>query len=343
MKKTTKFIFGAFAVLAAATFFSCKSDDDDNSGSGSGLPKVELPGTPGGTSNQQDIFAGKIFYNSEYKHDKKLEFSTNGTFTIYDYDKDSQLENPWKKELEYSYSITDNNILNIITKAEYMDEKPYSYSEAVNYVNSLNEDYFLEDLYGSTEKERTDSIRCELSEVGIFLEESIDYQTAVKKYTEYHKSQSIEYLKSSFSTVLKIAYSKNADGTIAFDLPDSATFMDILSLNKYQYFLDFGEFEDNSNSICLWGMSDGGWVGEFNDLPSGNGKTISGSIYNVDNNKIYGAIKPDSWWQPYKEKVEFPYTTEGTGKDTIVKVSYAGNTYTLTYDEPYDNKLYPEK
>ena len=80
-------------------------------------------------------------------------------------------------------------------------------------------------------------------------------------------------------------------------------------------------------------------------MPAGDDKTIDGQIYAVDETKIYGVIRVSDIYttpEPYTEKVEFPYTTEGTGKNTIVKITYAGNTYKLTYNT-YHSKLYPQK
>lgn len=77
MKKTTKCILGALAILAAFTFISCQSDDGGSDNNDA--PNVKLPGTPGGTSNPNDIFAGKTFYDDDNDDkDKKFEFSGNG-------------------------------------------------------------------------------------------------------------------------------------------------------------------------------------------------------------------------------------------------------------------------
>ena len=180
-----------------------------------------------------------------------------------------------------------------------------------------------------------DCIKYDLSKRGIFLAKDIDYQTALNEYIEYSKNYLKEFLSSMFSSVLKLTYSKNEDETISFDIPDSATFMDILSL--YNSPFDFCYFESSTYSYSV--EIDSKTVGDFHSLPAADGKTISGRIYAVDNNKIYGVIKPDVWSEPYTEKIEFTYTTEGTGKNTKVKITYAENTYTLTHCK-YDFKFY---
>ena len=389
MKKTTKRILGALAILAAFAFISCQSDDGGNSdsdspkveqsgttdeggtgsdSSGTGTtdaeqpgtsdeggtgsdssntdtPDVELPGTPGGTSNPNDIFAGKTFYD-DYDETKcgKLEFSGNGTMTLYYNDADWNEQEEWSKSLEYSYSIGDNNSANFVTKAVYLNEKAYSYSEALELTNSFDENYFLENLKEAYDREEfdfkteeglLDCIKYDLSKRGIFLAKDIDYQTALNEYIEYSKNYLKEFLSSMFSSVLKLTYSKNEDETISFDIPDSATFMDILSL--YNSPFDFCYFESSTYSYSV--EIDSKTVGDFHSLPAADGKTISGRIYAVDNNKIYGVIKPDVWSEPYTEKIEFTYTTEGTGKNTKVKITYAENTYTLTHCK-YDFKFY---
>ncbi|MCI6815935.1 MAG: hypothetical protein MR876_05145 [Treponema porcinum] len=387
MKKTTKRILGALAILAAFAFISCQSDDGGNSdsdspkveqsgttdeggtgsdSSGTGTtdaeqpgtsdeggtgsdssntdtPDVELPGTPGGTSNPNDIFAGKTFYDDNYKTKfEKLEFSDNGTMTLYYNDAYLNEQEEWSKSLEYSYSIGDNNSANFVTKAVYLNEKAYSYSEALELTNSFDENYFLENLKEAyddeefdftTEEGLLDCIKYDLSKRGIFLGINIDYQTALNKYVEYEKNYLKEFLSSMFSSVLKLTYSKNEDETISFDIPDSATFMDILSL--YNSPFDISEFSYDYFNIDIWSKTGGSF-----SLSAGDDKTISGRIYAVDNSKIYGVIESDVRYEPYTEKIEFPYTTEGTGENTKVKITYAENTYTLTHCE-YDFKLYP--
>ncbi|MGN0738225.1 hypothetical protein [Treponema porcinum] len=345
MKKTSKRILSALAILAAFTFISCQSDDGNGSDSDTATPNVKLPGTPGGTSNPNDIFAGKTFYdgNDEDKV-KKIEFSVNGTMTLYYNHADRYNQEEWSKSLEYSYSIGDNNSANFVTKAVYLNEKAYSYSEALELTNSFDKNYFLENLKEdyddeefdfTTDKGLLDCIKYDLSKRGIFLDKDIDCQTAQNKYVEYMKNYQKEYLTSIFSSVLKLTYSKNEDGTISIDVPDSATFLEILSL--YNSPFDFCYFESSTYSYSV--EIDSKTVGDFHSLPAADGKTISGRIYAVDNNKIYGVIKPDVRSEPYTEKIEFTYTTEGTGKNTKVKITYAENTYTLTHCK-YDFKFY---
>ena len=390
MKKTTKRILGALAILAAFAFISCQSDDGGNSdsdspkveqsgttdeggtgsdSSGTGTtdaeqpgtsdeggtgsdssntdtPDVELPGTPGGTSNPNDIFARKTFYDDNYKTKfEKLEFSDNGTMTLYYNDAYLNEQEEWSKSLEYSYSIGDNNSANFVTKAVYLNEKAYSYSEALELTNSFDKNYFLENLKEdyddeefdfTTDKGLLDCIKYDLSKRGIFLDKDIDCQTAQNKYVEYMKNYQKEYLTSIFSSVLKLTYSKNEDGTISIDVPDSATFLEILSL--YNSPFDISEFSDDHYNIEIWSKTGGSFWSKYD----GGTKTISSNIYAVDESKIYGVVKPDTYTKsdPYTEKVEFTYTTEGTGKNTKVKITYAENTYTLTHCK-YDFKFYP--
>ena len=343
MKKTTKRILGALAILAAFTFISCQSDDSNGSDSDTDTPNVKLPGTPGGTSNPNDIFAGKTFYDDDNDDkDKKFEFSGNGTMTLYYNHADRHNQEEWSKSLEYSYSIGDNNSANFVTKAVYLNEKAYSYSEAIELTNSFDKNYFLENLKEdyddeefdfTTEEGLLDCIKYDLSTEGIFLDKDIDCQTAQNKYVEYSKNYLKEYLTSIFTSVLKLTYSKNEDGTISIDVPDSATFLEILSL--YSSPFDFCYFEDKLYTVGIYGKTSGDF-----SLLAADGKTISGRIYAVDNSKIYGVIESDVRYEPYTGKIEFPYTTEGTGKNTIVKFSYAENSYTITFAS--DNfKFYP--
>ena len=341
MKKTTKCILGALAILAAFTFISCQSDDGGSDNNDA--PNVKLPGTPGGTSNPNDIFAGKTFYDDDDETKfRKFEFSGNGTMTSYYNHADPHNQEEWSKSHEYSYSIGDNNSANFVTKAVYLNETAYSYSEALELTNSFDKNYFLENLKEdydheefdfTTDKGLLDCIKYDLSTEGIFLDKDIDCQTAQNKYVEYQKSEGKEYLSSIFFSVLKLTYSKNEDGTISIDVPDSATFLEILSL--YNSPFDISEFSYDYFNIDIWSKTGGSF-----SLSAGDDKTISGRIYAVDNSKIYGVIESDVRYEPYTEKIEFPYTTEGTGENTKVKITYAENTYTLTHRK-YDFKLYP--
>ena len=96
-----------------------------------------------------------------------------------------------------------------------MDEKPYSYSEAVELINSWNEDYFLEDLKDdwyaddfdfTTESGLLDCIKYDLPEKGIFLDKDINCQTALNKYVEYRKKtiERIPYFRLLFFIKTKI-------------------------------------------------------------------------------------------------------------------------------------------
>lgn len=191
MKKIRKGIFAALAVFAAVSFFSCQSDDDDNSSSntqnveqpgtsdeggtgsdssgtdtsdtdepgtsdetgtengdsGTDTPNPELPGTPGGTTNPKDIFAGKTFYDDYYGEKFiKFEFSGNGTVTVSYNEADRDEQAIWRKSREYYYSISDNNTINLKAKSLYLDEKAYSYSEALELTESWDESHYLEEL-----------------------------------------------------------------------------------------------------------------------------------------------------------------------------------------------------
>lgn len=262
--------------------------------------------------------------------------------TLYYNDADWNEQEEWSKSLEYSYSIGDNNSANFVTKAVYLNEKAYSYSEALELTNSFDKNYFLENLKEdyddeefdfTTDKGLLDCIKYDLSKRGIFLDKDIDCQTAQNKYVEYMKNYLKEYLTSIFSSVLKLTYSKNEDGTISIDVPDSATFLEILSL--YNSPFDISEFSYNTYIIEIWSKTGGSF-----SLSAGDDKTIRGRIYAVDNSKIYAVIATDVCPEPYTEKIEFTYTTEGTGENTKVKITYAENTYTLTHCK-YDFKFYP--
>ena len=166
-----------------------------------------------------------------------------------------------------------------------LDEKPYSYSEAVELINSWNEDYFLEDLKDdwyaddfdfTTESGLLDCIKYALPEKGIFLDKDINCQTALNKYVEYRKKQLKEYLTFDFFSVLKLKFTKNEDGTISIDVPDSAIFLEILSL--YNSPFDISEFSDDHYNIEIWSKTGGSFWSKYD----GGTKTISSNIYAVE-------------------------------------------------------------
>ena len=128
---------------------------------------------------------------------------------------------------------------------------------------------------------------------------------------------------------LKHSYKQNEDGTITISVEDSSSFLDILLLSSFSFYLGSFEYDSEDFKFDQWGISGGNVT-----LKDSSGKELKGKIYDTDSNKIYGVFKEADAeaTAPYTKKIEFPYTTEGTGKNTKVKITYNNTQYTLEFN-----------
>ncbi|WP_303919067.1 hypothetical protein [Treponema berlinense] len=334
MKNTVKLIFGMFAFLVAFNFISCK--DPENSGEN--IPNVTLPGTPGSSSNPNDIFAGKSF-TEEYQG--KYDFHDNGTVDYSIVVSETEI----LKLQEFRYSIGDNKLyfaLNKITFGKGEDEGA-TYSESIKIINSYDTKHYKDGLISwfnttnqkkqgfdtTTDEGLFDCLKFEFSSYGIFLPENITFDKALEQYRAFRNEYDKKSINSVFSSILKHSYKQNEDGTITISVEDSSSFLDILLLSSFSFYLGSFEYDSEDFKFDQWGISGGNVT-----LKDSSGKELKGKIYDTDSNKIYGVFKEADAeaTAPYTKKIEFPYTTEGTGKNTKVKITYNNTQYTLEFN-----------
>lgn len=112
-------------------------------------------------------------------------------------------------------------------------------------------------------------------------------------------------------------------------MEDSSSFLDIFLLSSFSFYLGSFEYDSEDFKFDQWGISNGNVT-----LKDSSEKELKGKIYYTDNNKIYGVFKEADAepTAPYTKKIEFPYTTEGTGKNTKVTITYNEKTYTLKFN-----------
>ena len=340
MKNTVKLIFGMFAFLVAFNFISCK--DPENSGEN--IPNVTLPGTPGSSSNPNDIFAGKSF-TEEYQG--KYDFHDNCTVDYSIVVRETEI----LKLQEFRYSIGDNKLYFALNKITFGIGEDATYSESIKIINSYDTKHYKEGLISwfnmTTQKKQgfdttTDEglfncLKFEFSAYGIFLPEDITFDKALsttfdkalEQYREFRNEYDKKSINSVFNSILKHSYKQNEDGTITISEEDSSSFLDILLHPSFSFYLGSFEYDLEDFKFDQWGISSGNVT-----LKDSSGKELKGKIYDTDNNKIYGVFKEADAGatSPYTKKIEFPYTTEGTGKNTKVKITYNNTQYTLEFN-----------
>lgn len=111
-----------------------------------------LPGIKGGTGNDKDTFAGKIFYDSVEKDTAesytRYVFSTDGTVEIYNKNDDSD---GTSADAVINYSFSDDGKIVYMTYNKISDMTPgsgklYTYEEFVQYINTGYAEIFLQSI-----------------------------------------------------------------------------------------------------------------------------------------------------------------------------------------------------
>lgn len=111
-----------------------------------------LPGIKGGTGNEKDTFAGKIFYDSVEKDTAesytKYVFSTDGTVEIYN---KNEYSDGTSADAVINYSFSEDGNIVYMTYNKISDMTPgsgklYTYEEFVQYINTGYAENFLNSI-----------------------------------------------------------------------------------------------------------------------------------------------------------------------------------------------------
>lgn len=119
-----------------------------------------LPGIKGGTGNDKDTFAGKIFYDSVEKDTAesytRYVFSTDGTVEIYNKNDDSD---GTSADAVINYSFSEDGKIVYMTYNKISDMTPgsgklYTYEEFEQYINTGYAENFLQSIEGASSEDK---------------------------------------------------------------------------------------------------------------------------------------------------------------------------------------------
>lgn len=361
MKKTKKVALLSFASLLALSLVACgdlNGTGGTESGSGDSDVVVVLPGTSGGTSNTNDRFAGKTFYNksSEAESDTKYVFGNDGTFTILE---KSSTFNPetggWSyygdfeeptAECKYSFSSDGKIIYLAINKMKITEafgednERLMTYSEFESFLNSDEAKTIFKGQWDELTPEQKKSYLTifELNENAGF---DGYYQAALKLWLEM-----LEDIKQIFIVRSYDISAETDSANVSYTLLSGTVDSSAKDLSKMNF---TGQFEKSTSS------SDSR-IGSFSIYSSGSssvsiyssGSTTYFSITKIDASKITFKFSSSSSSSVSEEKETFDaaYTIEGSGTDTKIKVTFpadkGGETVELSF-KPETMSLYEAK
>lgn len=357
MKKTKKVALLSFASLLALSLVACgdlNGTGGTESGSGDSDVVVVLPGEGGGTSNTNDRFVGKTFYNksSEAESDTKYVFGNDGTFTVlsressYDPEAGKTSYGDFKEVpseiIKYSLS-SDGKIIyvnlykSLIPVAEN-DERLMTYSELMDFLKS---DEAKTIFKGQWDEWTGEQKKYYLTNFGLNENAGFDeyYQANLEMAEEMHKSY---YSQISLFDISTETDSANVSYTLLSGTVDSSS----KDLSKMNFTGQFGKSTSGSDSrIRSFSIysSDNGSVSIYS-----SGSTTYFSITKIDASKITFEADSSSSSSVSEEKETFDaaYTIEGSGADTKIKVTFpadkGGETVELSF-EPERMSLYEAK
>lgn len=353
MKKTKKVALLSFASLLALSLVACgdlNGTGGTESGSGDSDVVVVLPGEGGGTSNTNDRFVGKTFYNksSEAESDTKYVFGNDGTFTVlsressYDPEAGKTSYGDFKEVpseiIKYSLSsdgkiIYANLYKQLIPVAEN-DERLMTYSEFMDFLKSDEAKTIFKRQWDEWTGEEK---KYYLTNFGLNENAGFDeyYQASLEMAEEMHKSY---YSQISLFDISTETDSANVSYTLLSGTVDSSS-KDLSKMN-----FSTGRFVASSASSSLNSFS-------ISSSDSGYLSFSYSSMYNIskiDAAKIY--FEPSSSGSSSSgaasDSFEAAYTVEGSGADTKIKVTFpadkGGETVELSF-EPERMSLYEAK
>lgn len=252
-----------------------------------------LPGIKGGTGNEKDTFAGKIFYGSVEKDTAesytKYAFSTEGTVEISEKYSDDEKATP-KAVINYSFSkdykivyMTYNKILNPIGYIIGNNDKLYTYTEFEQYLyNDAAKEMldYLNNIPDSDSGEQKKVMKDYTARTVGLDSYTTDEEllAAMQKYSKEHAEEILTPICKTFDTVFQydlstdeedrhpILTEKNTWGK------DLSKFISLQGSTYYQYYYSEDHYFDFS-------YSNGDFYGYYAD-----GKY---SVTKVDSSKIY--------------------------------------------------------
>ena len=317
MKLSKKIAILATALLSLA-LISCKTDPSET---GSSNPNPTLPGIKGGKDNEKDIFAGKIFYDSDKKEAAesytKYAFSTEGTVEISNKYYRDEKATP-EAVINYSFSedgqivyMTYNKILIPISN----DNKLYTYTEFEQYFYNDYAKEMLDYLNNSSYSEEQKKVmKDDVAKTCGLDSYTTDEEllAAMQKYSKEHAEEILTPIKKTFATVFQYDLSEEDSHPILTEKntwgKDLSKFISLRGNTDYRYNASSEEFY-----FCYY-------IGDFD-----------GRYYDEKTSRRYYVKKADS------SKIYFESSEDKESNTTKLEASYTisddGNTLTLTIDE----------
>lgn len=241
---------------------NCSEPSSNPSGGGNNGNSKEdtinpsLPGTTGGKTNSNDVFAGKTFYDSAEKAsaETKYIFSDDGTISVVALDEDGE-----STVAKFNYSLSTDG------KKVYMT---YNSVNEKNYEDSLKELSF-------------ENIKIQLEVVPDIVKADMKYSVGLSK------SASDEELIEAISNSSKNWLKKISSTVYEFDIVSSSeTQVAIEEVNKCN-----GDISKLSSIFAVF-KSDDGKFQYLLDAPSG-GLLNNSYIYSADSSKLYVMERAD--------------------------------------------------
>ncbi len=216
MKLSKKITLLATALLSLA-LISCKTDPSET---GSSNPNPTLPGIKGGTGDEKDIFAGKIFYDSREKEESesytKYTFSTEGTVEI---SRKSGSDEKVTPNAVISYSFSEDGkivymMYNKILIPISNNDKLYTYTEFEQYFYNDYAKEMLDYLNNSSYSEEQKKVmKDDIAKTCGLASYTTDEEllAAMQKYSKEQAKEILTPINKMFATVFQYDLSKDVD------------------------------------------------------------------------------------------------------------------------------------
>ncbi len=252
-----------------------------------------LPGIKGGTGNEKDTFAGKIFYDSVEKETAesytKYMFSTDGTVEIYN---KNDVSDGTSADAVINYSFSEDGKIVYMTYNKINDMIPgsgklYTYEEFVQTGIDANVKFYMDNVFNEEVPEDAKKQYAEM--LGL---EAYTTDDAVR---DALKEKISNRVRKIFGSVYKFDLSNEAAGPAVLTEritwgKDLSKFISLTGNTCYRYIKDGLEFS----------FTDG--AGEFNctyvnqnDIDPDDPETLTHWIFrNVDDSKIYFKVKGET-------------------------------------------------
>ena len=252
-----------------------------------------LPGIKGGTGNEKDTFAGKIFYDSVEKDTAesytKYVFSTDGTVEIYN---KNEYSDGTSADAVINYSFSEDGKIVYMTYNKISDMIPesgklYTYEEFVQTGIDANVKFYMDNVFN---EEVPEEAKKEFSEMS-----GLEAYTTDDAMRDALKEEISNRVRKIFSSVYQYDLSSDAAGPAVLTerITWGTDLSKFISLNGETYYLYSDGVLEFSFTHSAGGF-DCTYVDQ-NSIDPDNEETLTRWIFrNVDDSKIYFKVKGET-------------------------------------------------